>query len=79
MTRAELQRIIGDALEVPPEAVTDDASSQTLEAWDSVGHINILVALDTATNGAVAGIAEMQDAYSFEQIATALRQHGLLT
>lgn len=70
--------MIADALEVPLETVDDDASSRTLEAWDSVGHINILVALDTATGGRLAGIPEMQDAYSLAQIASAMRQHGLL-
>lgn len=71
--------MIADALELPVDAVGDDASSRTLEAWDSMGHINILVALDTATGGRVSNIADMQEAYSLVQIAAALRRNGLLT
>lgn len=38
--------IIGDALGVSPVAA--DASPQTIEEWDSIAHLNIVMALEGA-------------------------------
>ena len=74
----EIKEIVASALEVSAADVGDDASSETLEAWDSLGHISILVALDAALDGRVAAIDGMKKAYSVRAIADLLRGHGLL-
>ncbi len=38
--------IIGDALGLPP--VPPDASPESIEAWDSIAHLNIVMALEGA-------------------------------
>lgn len=39
--------VIGRALGVPPGAITDESSSSTLEAWDSLGHITLILELES--------------------------------
>jgi len=78
MTQEEVMGIIADALEVDRGQLNKESDTETLEAWDSLGQISILVALDTALDGRVAGIEGIQRAYSVAAIMDALRQNGLL-
>lgn len=39
-------QIIGDALGLPPVAA--DASPETIEEWDSIAHLNIVLAIEGA-------------------------------
>lgn len=43
---SRVQRIMADVLSVPIERVGPDSSSETLEAWDSLQHLNIMLALE---------------------------------
>ena len=43
---AQACEIIGDALGLPP--VPADASPESIEAWDSIAHLNIVMALESA-------------------------------
>ncbi len=78
ITEDDVKRIIADALEVQPSEVGEDASTETLESWDSLGHIAILVALDSTLDGRVAGIAGMKKAYSLQSLLALLREHQLV-
>ena len=78
MTVDDLKKLIADALEVAPADVDDESSTETLEVWDSLGHINVLVALDAALDGKVAGIEGMKQAYSVPKLVALLREQALL-
>ena len=78
MTVEELKKIVADALEVSPGEVGDDASTETLEAWDSLGHVAIIVALDEALDGRVAAIDGIRKAYSLPALVELLRAHRLV-
>ena len=41
-----LRLVIADVLGVAPTAITDDASPATLEQWDSLRHMSLIVALE---------------------------------
>ena len=43
---AQVRQIISDVLNVPVERLVDDASPQSIENWDSVQHLNIVLALE---------------------------------
>lgn len=43
---AKVRRIIAEVVGVPIEEVGDDASPATLESWDSLRHMNLIVALE---------------------------------
>lgn len=75
MTEQEVKRIIANALEVDRRELDDEIS----EAWDSLGHLNVLIALDMAYDGKLAEIKEMQTAYSVGGIIDILRQNGLVS
>ena len=45
---AQVRQIISDVLNVPVETLIDQASPQTIENWDSVQHLNVVLALEEA-------------------------------
>ncbi len=47
----EVMAIVADALGVPRDAISPGSSSGNISAWDSLGHIAILDALDAKFPG----------------------------
>lgn len=43
---AKLRRILAEGLDVPESAVADDASADTMEAWDSLAHMSVILAVE---------------------------------
>ena len=43
---SEVKSQIAATFEISVEQVADDSSGQTIEQWDSVGHINLVMALE---------------------------------
>lgn len=78
MTTAELLRTIESALELRRSLTLAD-SADTVEGWDSLGHLAILVELDKRLNGRAAAIAALATCESVQQLADQLRAHQLLT
>lgn len=39
-------RVVSDVLGVPVTAVNDESSPDTIESWDSLAHINLILALE---------------------------------
>ena len=56
-----------------------DSSAETVEEWDSFGHISILSALDEATDGKSADIVELTQATSVREINDLLKENELLS
>jgi acyl carrier protein len=53
MTLPLLDRVRGiaaDVLEVPPDQINLDSSPATIETWDSVHHLNLVLALEQDFN-----------------------------
>lgn len=74
----ELLEVIADALQVEPHSLSIECSRQTVEGWDSLGHLNVLVALDKRTNRQAGRIAELATAQSVGEIIGLLREQGLV-
>ena len=72
MDERNVREIVSNALAM------SDYDADTDEEWDSLGHIAILVALDTAFDGKISRIEELQDAYSVTAILDILRAKGLI-
>ena len=70
--------LIAEALKLPAGQVTEDDSVQTIEQWDSLGHLNILIALDRQFSGQVGKIAELAKATSVKQIVSILQAHHVI-
>lgn len=41
-----VRRIAADVLEVPQDRIRADSSSENIEAWDSLHHLNLVLALE---------------------------------
>jgi acyl carrier protein len=44
--RERVRRIISDMFAVPIDQVTDESSPDTIEAWDSMAHLNLVLSLE---------------------------------
>lgn len=42
----EARRLLADALQIPIEEIADDASINTVERWDSLAHMRVILALE---------------------------------
>ena len=46
----KLKQIMSTIFDVPVESITDDASTDTIENWDSLRHLNLILALEEEFN-----------------------------
>lgn len=42
----QLRAMMAATLKVPPERITDHLRDEDLPAWDSLGHVNLMMALE---------------------------------
>ena len=68
---------IAEALELPSTEVGEDASSETIDAGDSIGHLRRLTQIDKAANGRAASLQDLAAATSFADIHRILQGNGL--
>lgn len=47
-TERRLIAVIANVLEVEPESITLDTTSDQVEAWDSLGHVNVVSEVESA-------------------------------
>jgi acyl carrier protein len=43
---ARLQRVVADVFSLSPEEVSPQSSPEAIQLWDSVGHLNLVLALE---------------------------------
>jgi acyl carrier protein len=75
MSRETLRQIVAEALQLPLDQVPLSASSETLEAWDSLRHLDIILAVESAT-GIKFPTAEIVELSSIVKLEDALARHG---
>ena len=46
LDRLKLKEVLSAVFEVSVESITDDSSSDTIENWDSLRHLNLIIALE---------------------------------
>ena len=77
-SKNEVLEIIAKALEVDKERITVENTVDSLEEWDSLGHLSILVSLDKKFQGRLAGIKEMASVTSVNSILKILKNNNLI-
>jgi len=45
-----IKNIVSSVFEIPTEEINDESSSDTIESWDSLRHMNMVVALEEEFN-----------------------------
>jgi len=77
MVDSKLASTIASALEVEPGAIDEATDHQTLEAWDSLGHIKIIMSVEEAF-GVRFDMDEIPELVSVDRISSRLRELGAL-
>jgi len=77
MIQEKLYNLIKTALEV--ESITIDDSIDTVEAWDSLAELSILVAIDQETEGRASKITELATALSVKKLIDILEKNDLIS
>ncbi len=71
-----LRQLIADVFRIAPDQVTDDLSPDTLRAWDSMGHLGLVSALETAYSLQLTD-EEVADMTSVAQVKAVLAKRGV--
>ena len=71
----QIRQIVADVFNVPIENVTADSSPESIESWDSMAHLNLVLSLEQAFGVSIApeDIAELT---SVSAIVEWLQQKG---
>ena len=77
-TQEEVILIIQKALKLKSGVLSIKNSSNDVKNWDSLGHLNILVALDSSFDGKISKIKEMATANSIKSIINLLNKNSFL-
>lgn len=73
--RERVKRVMSDVFGVPAEEIPDDADAETLESWDSLGHMSLMLALEAEFNVSIPS-ETMLELLSVEEITAFLDRAG---
>ena len=73
--RDRVRQAIADVFSVPAAQIPEDASPETLEGWDSLRHLEIMLELEMQF-GVRIPTEEVPELISVDAIEEALRAHG---
>ncbi len=73
---ARLRQVVADVFGLEPDRVRGDTSIDTVEAWDSLRHLNLVVALE-AEFGVAFSPEEIVELVSVDIIALTLKEKGV--
>jgi len=76
MNKEKLRTCFSQSLGIPMEQVTDDLTYNTIEEWDSVGHMTLVADLETAFD-VVLDTDDILDLSSVRQAVAILGRHGV--
>ncbi|MFN2513860.1 MAG: acyl carrier protein [Pyrinomonadaceae bacterium] len=71
-----LYRTISEVLGIVPEALSEESSPETIASWDSLNHLNLVMALESEFKIAL----PVEDALQMRNVTliqTILRMHGV--
>jgi len=69
----EVKAIMADVLGIDPSSIDDTSSTDTIETWDSLAHINLVSALEQNFNVKLE-VSEIETMISFPAIIETLEQ-----
>jgi acyl carrier protein len=71
-----LVELIASVLDIDSRVLTEDSGRGTVEAWDSLAHLNIIAAVEE-TYGVVFSSAEMRELTSVSRLREALADRNI--
>jgi acyl carrier protein len=72
----KLRELLSKIFEVPLNAISETASPDTIETWDSLRHMNLVVALEQAFNVELSD-DQVVEILSYKLIKIVLQEHGV--
>jgi acyl carrier protein len=70
----KLRELLSKIFEVPLNAISENASPDTIETWDSLRHMNLVVALEQAFNVELSD-DQVVEILSYKLIKIVLQEH----
>jgi len=70
-----VEQIIGNVFNIEPEKLDDSSSRDTVEEWDSMGHLIIILELEKQFHVSIA-IADVMEMVSVGKIKAVLQGYG---
>ena len=72
----KLKKILASVFKVKPETIDESSSVDNIEAWDSLNHLNLVLALELEFN---VSLTEEQsiEIMSYPLIKLVLQEHGI--
>lgn len=71
-----LDKVLSQIFDVPIEQITDEDSPNTLKSWDSLAHVNLMLALEAEFNLSISP-DEAAEMLSVGLIKTTLLERGV--
>ncbi|ESQ12414.1 MAG TPA: acyl carrier protein [Chromatiaceae bacterium] len=75
-TFEQLRSVIADTLGVPEQSIFETSDSNSISVWDSIGHVNLMMALEQ-TFDVQLDVEIFPQLTSVESILTYLREQGV--
>ncbi len=72
----KLRQIMSQVFEVPIEEITENTSPDTVDKWDSLQHMNLILALEETFNITFSS-EEITEMLNYKLIVMTLREHGI--
>jgi acyl carrier protein len=72
----KLRELLSKIFEVPLSAISENASPDTIETWDSLRHMNLVVALEQAFDVELSD-DQVVEILSYKLIRIVLQEHGV--
>ena len=73
---AKLRQVMADVFHIAPETVGDDTSVDTVEKWDSLTHLNLILALEQEFDVSFTE-EEAVESLNYALVKMALEAHGI--
>ncbi len=73
----KLHRLIADVFAVPPNQINEQTTVEDLQSWDSLKHLQLIIALEQAY-GIQLDTEEIPQIQSVSDIQETLRRHGMV-
>lgn len=72
-TDATIQQIMADVFNIPAEEITEESSQDTIEEWDSLKHLDLVVALEEEFNVSIP-VEEIGTMVSFKLVSYIIKE-----
>jgi|SRR5215469_13949187 len=76
MSDDKLYQVLADVLDIKPDSISEDSSPESIASWDSLNHLNVVMALDIEFDIRLS-LDEAVALRNVGSIRATLRNHGV--